>query len=251
MRYEMMFPHQIRRAIEENWPVVLPLGVLEYHGEHCVSGVDTLLITRALEILETEINVVILPAFYYGAASFAVEAPEGKGTLPITADSLIPLAKSIYTQLLRVGFRNIHSFVHHQSENFETGMPTDLAFRFAARQVLFEFQDKTCGEGWWGRPEMKDYYENQAAGIDPFGWIKIHPFMGADLQKRWPVDHAGIQETSLMMAFCPEGVQMNKHDKKLWYTESAQEANLAYGNAAKAAILCSLKNILTKGPARV
>ena len=34
MRYEMMLPHQIRRAIDENWPVVLPLGVLEYHGEH-------------------------------------------------------------------------------------------------------------------------------------------------------------------------------------------------------------------------
>lgn len=33
MRYEMMLPHQIRRAIAENWPVVLPLGVLEYHGK--------------------------------------------------------------------------------------------------------------------------------------------------------------------------------------------------------------------------
>mgnify|MGYP007013293093 CR=1 FL=1 len=28
MRYELMLPHQIRRAIDERWPVVLPLGVL-------------------------------------------------------------------------------------------------------------------------------------------------------------------------------------------------------------------------------
>ena len=40
MRFELMFPDQIRKAIKERWPVVLPLGVLEYHGEHSVMGVD-------------------------------------------------------------------------------------------------------------------------------------------------------------------------------------------------------------------
>ena len=35
MRYELMFPDQIRRAIDENWPVLVPVGVLEYHSEHC------------------------------------------------------------------------------------------------------------------------------------------------------------------------------------------------------------------------
>ena len=42
MRYELMLPHQIRTAIAGNWPVVLPLGVLEYHGEHMAVGMDTL-----------------------------------------------------------------------------------------------------------------------------------------------------------------------------------------------------------------
>ena len=41
MRYELMLPHQIRTAIAENWPVVLPLGVLEYHGEHMAVGMDS------------------------------------------------------------------------------------------------------------------------------------------------------------------------------------------------------------------
>ena len=40
MRYELMLPHQIKTAIAENWPVVLPLGVLEYHGEHMAVGMD-------------------------------------------------------------------------------------------------------------------------------------------------------------------------------------------------------------------
>ncbi len=37
MHFDMMLPHQIRSAIAANWPVVLPLGVLEYHGEHLAS----------------------------------------------------------------------------------------------------------------------------------------------------------------------------------------------------------------------
>jgi hypothetical protein len=80
MRYEMMLPHQIRAAISARWPVVLPLGVLEYHGEHMAVGMDTLAVVKLLEILEGEADIVILPPFYYGAASYAVEPPEGTGS---------------------------------------------------------------------------------------------------------------------------------------------------------------------------
>ncbi len=52
MRYELMLPYQIRNAIERRWPVVLPLGVLEYHGEHMAVGMDTLAVVKLLEILE-------------------------------------------------------------------------------------------------------------------------------------------------------------------------------------------------------
>ena len=42
MRYELMRPSQIREAIKRRTPVVLPLGVLEYHSEHLPVGMDTL-----------------------------------------------------------------------------------------------------------------------------------------------------------------------------------------------------------------
>ena len=48
MRYELMLPRQIRAAIDGNWPVVLPLGVLEYHGEHLPVGLDTLVVVKLL-----------------------------------------------------------------------------------------------------------------------------------------------------------------------------------------------------------
>ena len=42
MRSKIMLPHQIRIAIAENWPVVLPLGVLEYHGKHGADSNETI-----------------------------------------------------------------------------------------------------------------------------------------------------------------------------------------------------------------
>jgi creatinine amidohydrolase/Fe(II)-dependent formamide hydrolase-like protein len=129
MRYELMLPHQIRAAIADRVPVVLPLGVLEYHGEHMAVGMDTLAVTEILGILEQELPLVILPAFTYGAASYAVEGPDGNGSVQISGEALQALARDLFASLLRIGFRNIHFFIHHQSENFTAGMPTDLAFK--------------------------------------------------------------------------------------------------------------------------
>ena len=75
MRFELMLPHQIREAIADLLPVVLPLGVLEYHGEHLGVGMDTLAVVRALEQLEREMPLVLLPPFYYGAASYRWRRP--------------------------------------------------------------------------------------------------------------------------------------------------------------------------------
>ena len=246
MRYEMMFPDQIRKAIKENWPVVLPLGVLEYHGEHSVMGVDTLLVIRTLEILEKEIDMVILPSFYYGAASYVVETPEnGKGSIHIPSEILNQFGRHLFSGLLRTGFQNIHGFIHHQSENFNAGMPTDLAFKLAARQATFDFLEKNRGEDWWGQNEMENYYSDHENQTDPFSYIRFHPLLDPDIQKEFPIDHTGKQEMSLMMAFCPEGVNMDKNKEGKWYSRSAIEASLSYGNAAKEKILRSVKDILT------
>ena len=237
MRYELMLPHQLREAIDKNWPVILPLGVLEYHGEHLGLGMDTLAVIRILDRLEKEKPVVILPPFYYGAASYAVEAPERKGSVHVDSESIAPFAKSLFRGLLRVGFRNIHGFIHHQSENFTAGMPTDLAFKFAGRQAIFEILEKERGEGWWGNKTMADYYAQHAAGSDPFNWIKIHPLMTKEIIAQYPFDHAGIGETSLMMALCPEAVDMGRLNKEEWYSLSAEGAAKDIGERGVSLIL--------------
>jgi creatinine amidohydrolase len=244
MRYELMRPEQIRRAIDENWPVILPLGVIEYHGEHLPVGMDTLAVIRCAERLEKEMDLVILPTFYYGAASYAVEGPERKGTVHVDAEVLAPFARAMFFGLLRVGFRNIHFFIHHQSENFAAGMPTDLAFKFAARQAIFEYLERERGEGWWGDKSMADYYARHAEGSDPFNWIQGHPLMDADIISRYPFDHAGKGETSLMMALCPDQVDMSRFSTEQWYTADAVQASKELGEQGVEMNLAHIRRVL-------
>jgi creatinine amidohydrolase/Fe(II)-dependent formamide hydrolase-like protein len=245
VRYELMLPHQIRRAIAENLPVVLPLGVLEYHGEHMAVGMDTLAVIRMLDLLETQMDLVILPPFHYGAASYAVEPPEGNGSVQVDAGRLAPFAEELFFGLLRVGLRNIHVFIHHQTENFSAGMPTDLAFRFAGRQAVVRFLERERGEGWWGNAKMADYYALHGAGDNPFNWINVHPLMTQEIISHYPFDHAGLGETSLMMALCPEAVDMDRCGaNKAWYTVTAKDASAETGRRGRDLILEHMRAVL-------
>ncbi len=244
MRYELMRPAQIRAAIAANTPVVLPIGVLEYHGEHLPLGMDTLAVTRILDRLEAERDLIILPAFHYGAASHAVAGPGGTGNLHVDAGKIAPFAEEMFHALLRIGFRNIHGLIHHQTENFAQGMPTDLAFRFAGRQAVFRYLEKERGEGWWGDAAMQDYYTQQATGDDPFNWIRIHPLMTPEIIADYPFDHAGIGETSLMLALAPEAVEMAELDgERPWYVETAPDASAELGERGVALILDRLRRL--------
>lgn len=233
MQYLKMLPYQIREAIKNNVPVVLPLGVVEYHAEHLPLGVDCFTCINVIERVEARHpEIVVLPPFYYGAASLAVAAPENNGTVHVDAEKLIPVAKDIFHGLLRVGFRNIHCFIAHQTEEFRQGMPTDLAFRIAGRQTIFSWLEKESGEGWWGTEKFSNYY---SGANNPFNWIQIHTSRDHNLNdhcKKFPGDHAGKLETSETMAIYPDTVELDRIDGSLWYARAGKEAAAEYGDAA-------------------
>ena len=247
MRYELMRPSQIREAIKKRTPVVLPLGVLEYHSEHLPVGMDTLAVERALHEYEKEAEVVILPSFYWGASSRAVAPCGGRGSIPVDSQALVPIARQIFRGLLDVGFRNIHTFVHHQNEDFAAGMPTDLAFRLASRQVIMEFLEEKKGDGWWGDPSSASYYTDHTnLDANPFIWIQNHALMDAKVLAKYPFDHAGEGETSLMMSLCPDTVNMDEFDKTAWYAQSALKASKETGDGGVAMILDHFRRVFGK-----
>ena len=244
MQYLNMLPYQIRENITKKTPVILPLGVVEYHAEHLPLGTDTWICTEVLARIEKRRfnEIIILPPFHYCAASLAVAAPENKGTIHVDAEKISPAAQEIFNGLLRVGFRNIHCFIAHQTEEFYQGMPTDLAFRLAARQSIFKFMDKKAGEGWWGQEQFSNYY---SADNNPFEWIQVHPILVPDDKKAmFPGDHAGTFETSIMLARSPELVQKARIDGSIWFARSGKEASAEYGEAALAAMQEYVENII-------
>jgi len=206
-----------------------------------------LAVTRAVERLEAEApeRVIILPSFAYGAASHAVAGPAGTGTLHVDAAAFLPFATALFTGLLNIGLRNIHGVIHHQTENFGQGMPTDLTFRLAARQATFAHLEAARGQGWWGKGDMASYYEGHAQGDNPFNWISIHPLMTAEVMQHFPFDHAGEGETALMLALCPDLVEPDRMaENDTWYTESAPRATNAQGEAGVAVILAHMRGVL-------
>lgn len=244
MQYQHMRPSQIADAIARNFPVVLPIGVMEYHGPHLPAGVDLLIVSETLARLGDDI--IMLPGFAYGAASHAV-AGAGSGSLHIETNAFLPLAENLFAALLNTGFRNIHGIIHHQTENFAMGMPTDLAFRLAARNATFKHLEATLGAGWWGNRNMQNYYAEQAAGHDPFSWIQIHPLFPPGCG--FPFDHAGLGETSLMLALAPETVAMaelsNTDD---WFTDTAAAASAELGGSGVAIAVANLRRIFGLAP---
>lgn len=244
MRYERMRPAEIAAAVAAGLPFVMALGVQEYHGEHLPVGMDLLAVTEVLERLED--RIVILPPFAFGAASYAVAGPEGTGTVHVPSEAILPFAQAMFGGLLAAGIRNIHGVIHHQTENFAQGMPTDLAFRLAARNAVFAHLEQTRGRGWWGSPESADYYAGHATGDNPFNWIRIHPLMPAGME--YPFDHAGKGETALMLALAPETVDMAALGPGApWYVADAHEATAAAGEAGVDLILAHLRGTLGIG----
>jgi len=93
---------------------------------------------------------------------------------------------------------------------------------------------------------MADYYASQASATDPFNWIKGHPLLTAEALRHYPFDHAGEGETSLMLALCPEAVEMERLGEARWYTSSAREASAETGARGRDLILTHLRETLAK-----
>ena len=244
MKLEYMLGGQLRHAVKDNLPLVIPAGTIEYHGEHLALACDTLVVVKTLELLEKQIPMVIAPPFYYGTASYAVAGPE-MGTVDVDNDRLGAHVKDVLWGFLNVGFRRIIVVIHHQYEG-GVELPLTLAFMKAAAELVFKYLEENKGRGWWGDERNKDFYDNLGYWECPWNWFKVMPLMHPDVQKQTGYDHAGEHESSLLWALCPEAVDMDKRkDNETWYTKRAEKASLEYGKKMVDLILAQLRRELS------
>ena len=200
MRLEYLLPHELATAIHEGWALIVPAGVIEYHGPHMALGLDTLLVAELAERVAAETKCVVAPPFWYGPTGSAVTGPK-EGTLDVSTERFGRHVKDVLASFWAMGFKWIIVCIHHQGLEG----PEALAIRLAAAEVTFENTLKERGESWWGKAPL-------AQTDNVFERIQVWPSVLPEAAQKGVVmaDHAGFYETSLLMAIRPDLVQTER-----------------------------------------
>lgn len=92
--------------VEKVDTVVIPIGSLEAHGQHCPLGTDILIPERMCEDLEEAAGerLLIAPAINYGYTPTLISFP---GTVTIPAETLISLYTEVGLGFVKWGAKNI------------------------------------------------------------------------------------------------------------------------------------------------
>jgi creatinine amidohydrolase/Fe(II)-dependent formamide hydrolase-like protein len=231
MKLQHTLPHQLKRALDESWPLLVPTGCIEYHGPHMALGLDTLLVEELLDRVARRVSCLVAPPFWYGPTGYAVTGPE-RGTLDVSTERFGRHVKDVLASFWDVGFTWIVVGIHHQ----QMDGPEALAIRQAAAEVTFEKTLAERGSAWWGRAPLP-------AGDTVFERIQVWPsVLPAAAEQGEPehssgvvmADHAGYYETSLLMAAHPELVEIDRLGMGApWYCTTtgspAREASVEAG----------------------
>lgn len=224
-----MFHREVEDAKKRRVPLIIPIGTMEYHGEHASIGTDTMVITGVMERLGKMKEIIVAPPIWYGVASYAVCGPE-KNTIQVDCDAYEVYITEILKSLVYGSWQNIYLVFHHQSEGNGL-MPMSLACMKAAKKVTMRYLEETRGNGWWGSNDMQDYYDNLDTAANPLTFIKTIQLMDNDTQlKCGGFDHAGEFETSLLAACYPQNVDFERTAWNTeWFAIPSQKASVELG----------------------
>lgn len=201
--YAELTPDEFRLRLKEAPIAYLPLGTLEWHGEHLPLGADGIQSSGFFELLARRVGGIVLPMLFLGpdrmrmvdgkeqyGMDFCTNTPDETypdgqqdGSAYWVPDILFSaILDATMKQLARAGFKIVVAHGHGPSTGLFMNSIPDYRQKYG-------LQCFTC----WGS-EQDD--------------------MGMGLQ----VDHAAMNETSLVMALRPELVKMGNlpQDLNTW-----------------------------------
>jgi len=212
MNLQHLLPFQLKQALDEGWPLLLPSGCIEYHGPHLALGLDTIIVEELLVRVGEKVNAIVAPPLWYGPTGYAVSGPE-QGTVDVSTERFGRHVKDVLSSFWDMGFRWIIVGVHHQGLDG----PESLAIRQAVAEVTFEKTHAEKGNSWWGKAPM-DPADRVFERIQV--WPSVLP--AAAEQGVVMADHAGFYETSLLLAARPDLVDLGQLGMSApWYTAAA------------------------------
>jgi creatinine amidohydrolase len=167
-RLEELFPDDMQARLERRPILVLPFGTVEWHSHHLPLGLDGIVAQAICERIANECDAVLGPVSYWAAGG--VPYPH---TLRLPGSIIEPLYQVVFEQFSAMGFRVIIAFTGH------FGLEQTLALKRAA---------------------------GHAMAHSP---VSVLPLTEYDLvTDTYTGDHAGVGETSLMLALRPELVRL-------------------------------------------
>ncbi len=183
MHLEEMTSEEFGKALDDTAVVIFPIGAVEEHGWHLPLNTDTIQPEKVAEdvdnILEKEgYTVLIAPTLNYGNCRTTANFP---GTISISADALRAVVRDVLKEFMRHRIRNIVVLSGH------AGRTHMAAIRMAAEDALEHGSAKIM--------VLSDY-----------------DIAYKDLGNTVPKDdgHAGMLETSRVMAIRPELVKLER-----------------------------------------
>jgi creatinine amidohydrolase/Fe(II)-dependent formamide hydrolase-like protein len=227
MRYELMRPGQIRGAIERRWPLLIPVGVIEYHGLHNPVGVDALIVQGLAHELDRRVECVVAPTIFYGYTG-EWAGDERLGEIHVDGEGLYRFAKPILKAFFKQGWRRIYVICHHQGP---WGV-THLSYQRAATESAMEVAREEHGAEWW---------RTSRDGLDPRWFETFHVVTDAEYAAGAGYGgHGGRDETSAMLHFHPDTVdlkELGRMDPLPFWAADAGAASAAHGRAVAERLL--------------
>jgi creatinine amidohydrolase len=185
---ELTYP-QTQNAIDAGALFVLPLGSIEQHGPHLPLATDSVIATAIALRVAVSRTVVVAPAYQYAAAS----QPRGgggrqfPGSLGLPGSLLAPTLAHLIAEVMRQGWKHIVLLNAHMEnvapafESLETLLgPGETRFPHARAAFI----------NWWDL-----ITDDELKSITGQESLELH------------AEHAGILETSMMLAIAPDQVQ--------------------------------------------
>lgn len=191
-QYELMTWNEFVEARDNDDIFVLTLGAIEQHGPHMPMGVDHFLPYELVkQKLSERYNIVLLPPLYYGYRSQTVIGGGDKypGTLRMSSEAVCYPVRDICLELFRHGVKKL-VLVNGHLEN---------------KGYLVEGVEKALAE-YRGEVPTKILYLEWSVYVKD----KTLDQMFGGQFPGWDPEHAGVLETSLMMALRPELVKQDR-----------------------------------------
>ena len=179
MRWEHMTAPEFAKGVGKARGVcVLPLGVLEKHGEHLPLGTDLFFARRVAREAARREPAIVFPPYFFTQIH---EAKHERGAVAVSGRMMMDLLAETCSEIARNGLRKIILYNGHGGNNSFLPFFGQLALERPRDYAVYL-------PGWGSDPEIDRKLKGK-------------------LQDKYD-GHAGEGETSLMMALYPQDVRL-------------------------------------------